>query len=73
MTDTIQLAKECGAAELPSYISTSEGGITAYIFTIKELEALRKHIENEMKKKIIQEHDFFIDEPWLADSIRSMK
>jgi len=36
---------------LPSYVSTSEGGITAYIFTIKELEAFRKRIEDEMKER----------------------
>jgi len=72
MTDTIQLAKECGAIEL-AIESAFEPDLTAYVVTNKELEAFRKRIENEMKEKIIQEHDFFIDEPWLAYSIRSMK
>ena len=67
MTDTIRLAKECG-------FSYAHGEIYHHGYKCtKELEAFRKRIEDEMKEKIIQEHDFFISEKWLADSIRSMK
>jgi len=64
MTDTIQLSKECGYKDLPTVRLAYQGF---------NLEAFRSRIEDEMREKIIQEHDFFRSEVWLADSIRSMK
>jgi len=50
MTDTIQLAKECGAIEL-AIESAFDLDLTAYVVTNKELEAFRKRVEDEMKEK----------------------
>jgi len=53
MTDTIQVAKECGCSEL---FNTS-----GYLFTAKGLEAFRKRIEAEHEIKVLKEVANYID------------
>ena len=49
MTDTIQLAKECGAIE--PRIEPKGVFPTAVLFYPTQLEAFRKRIEDEMKER----------------------
>jgi len=72
MTDTIQLAKECGAIEL-AIESAFEPDLTAYAVTNKELEAFRKRIEDEMKERCAVVCTMLNTPQECANAIRSMK
>ena len=71
MTDTIQLAKECGARIDDDELNYKLGG-DACIFTRDELEAFRKRIEDEMKERCAVKCDEVYSR-YLAHAIRSMK
>ena len=73
MTDTIQLAKECGALKNTYYSNTT------FEFKTDELEAFRKRIEDEMKERcaVICDTGNYVEENVYLNeatqAIRSMK